>query len=62
MKILKFIKWSIKSIIIALVMLFIFNIIGVKFNLNIPVNIYTVLIVAILRLPGLAMILIFLLL
>lgn len=62
MKILKFIKWSIKSIIIALVMLFVFNIIGVRFNLNIPVNIYTLLIVATLRLPGLAMILIFLLL
>ena len=60
MKILKFIKWGIKSTIIGLVTLFLFNIIGVKLNLNVPINIYTITIVGILRLPGLAMILIFL--
>lgn len=60
MRILKFIKWIIKSTIIGLVTLFLFNIIGVKLNLNIPINIYTIIVVGILRLPGLAMILIFL--
>jgi pro-sigmaK processing inhibitor BofA len=60
MKILKFIKWVIKSIVIGLATLFLFNIIGVKLNLNIPINLYTILVVGTLRLPGLAMILIFL--
>lgn len=60
MRILKFIKWIIKSTIIGLVTLFLFNIIGVKLNLNIPINIYTIIVVGVLRLPGLAMILIFL--
>lgn len=60
MKVLKLIKWVIKSTIIGLVTLFLFNIIGVKLNLNIPINIYTILVVGTLRLPGLAMILIFL--
>ena len=60
MRILKFIKFIIKSTIIGLVTLFLFNIIGVKLNLNIPINIYTIIVVGILRLPGLAMILIFL--
>lgn len=60
MKILKLIKWAIKSTIIGLVTLFLFNIIGVKLNLNIPINIYTIIIVGVLRLPGLAMILVFL--
>ena len=58
MKILKFIKWMIKSIVIGLATLFLFNIIGVKLNLNIPINLYTILVVGTLRLPGLAMILI----
>ena len=62
MKILKFIKWMLKSILIGLVVLFIFNFIGVKYNLNIPINIYTILTVGMLRLPGLAIILVFLLL
>lgn len=41
---------------------FSFNIIGAHFSLNIPVNIYTIAIVGTLRIPGLVMILIFLIL
>ncbi|MBS5853333.1 MAG: pro-sigmaK processing inhibitor BofA family protein [Bacilli bacterium] len=62
MKILKFIKWLLKSIILGLAIIFIFNIIGAYFSLNIPVNIYTIAIVGTLRIPGLVMILIFLIL
>lgn len=61
MKILKIIKWLLQSLIIGTASLFIFNILGSFLNLNIPVNIYTLSIVGILRLPGIAMILIFLL-
>lgn len=60
LKILKFIKWTIKTIVIGLASIFVFNIIGTYFSLNIPVNIYTILIVGALRIPGIAMILIFL--
>lgn len=60
MKILKLFKWTVKSLVISLALLFTFNVIGVHFNLNVPINIYTILIVGVLRLPGLAMILIFL--
>ena len=62
MKILKFIKWLLKSTLLGLAMIFIFNIIGAHFSLNIPVNIYTFAIVGTLRIPGLVMILIFLIL
>ena len=61
MKVLKIIKWLLQSLIIGTASLFIFNILGSFLNLNIPVNIYTLSIVGILRLPGIAMILIFLL-
>ena len=53
MKILKFIKWLLKSTLLGLAMIFIFNI---------TVNIYTIAIVGTLRIPGLVMILIFLIL
>ena len=62
MKILKFIKWLLKSTLLGLAMIFIFNIIGAHFSLNIPVNIYTIAIVGTLRIPCLVMILIFLIL
>lgn len=61
MKILKLFKWLIKSFVLGIASIFIFNFVGAYFNLNIPVNIYTIIIVGMLRLPGLAMILIFLL-
>lgn len=55
---LSFLKWSVKSILIGLLVIFIFNVLGVYFNLNIPVNIYTILIIGVLRIPGLAILLI----
>jgi inhibitor of the pro-sigma K processing machinery len=54
-KILKGIKWVIESLLFGLVLIFLFNIIGVYVNLNIPINIWTILVVGILRIPGLAM-------
>ena len=62
MKVLKVIKWLIQAVVLGLAIIFIFNIIGAHFNLNIPVNIYTILLVGALRIPGLVMILIFLML
>lgn len=62
MKVLNFIKWMLKSFIIGCATLFLFNILGAFINLNIPVNIYTLSIIGTLRLPGLVMILIYLLL
>jgi inhibitor of the pro-sigma K processing machinery len=55
---MRFIKWFLKSILFGIVLIFIFNIIGVYFNLNIPVNVWTILIVGVLKVPGLIMILI----
>jgi hypothetical protein len=60
MKILKFLKWVLQSFLFGIAVIFVFNIIGSFLNLNIPINIYTLLIVGILRIPGLVMILIFL--
>lgn len=53
-------KDIIKSILFALITLFLINVIGQSFNFYIPINIYTVLLVGLLRLPGLIIILIFL--
>ena len=39
---MKYIKWLIKSLLIALVMLFVLNICGRYVNINIPINIYTI--------------------
>ncbi|HHU81208.1 MAG: pro-sigmaK processing inhibitor BofA family protein [Bacilli bacterium] len=55
---LKFIKWMLKSILLGVVIIFVFNIIGVYLNLNIPVNVWTIIIVGILKVPGLIMLLI----
>lgn len=60
MKILKFLKWVLQSFLFGIAVIFVFNIVGSFLNLNIPINIYTLLIVGILRIPGLVMILIFL--
>lgn len=49
---MKFIKWVIKSIVFGLVLLFLVNVLGSKININIPINIYTILILAIFRFPG----------
>ena len=61
MKFFKAIKWIIESVLLGLGILFIFNLIGVYINVNIPINIFTVLIVGFLRIPGLVAVIIYML-
>lgn len=61
MKFFKMIKWIIESVLLGLGILFIFNLIGVYINVNIPINIFTVLIVGFLRIPGLVAVIIYML-
>ena len=62
MKILKGIKWIIESLLLGLGILFVFNLVGVYINVNIPINIFTILIVGFLRIPGLVAVIIYMLL
>lgn len=55
---MKYLKWIAKSLLFGVISLLVFNFIGVYVNLNIPVNIYTILIISVLRLPGLCMLII----
>lgn len=59
---MRIVKWFIKSLVICLVLLFVFNVIGTYVNLNIPINIWTILITFFLRLPGIIVLTIFFLL
>ena len=59
---MKYIKWLIKSLVIALVMLFIVNICGRYVNINIPINVYTISLLTIFKIPGLIVLIIFYLL
>ena len=61
MKFLKAIKWIVESILLGLGILFVFNLIGVYINVNIPINIFTILIVGFLRIPGLVAVIIYML-
>ena len=61
MKFLKTIKWSVESILLGLGLLFVFNLVGVYINVNIPINIFTILIVGFLRIPGLVAVIIYML-
>ena len=54
-------KWTLKSFLFGIVILFLFNFIGSYFNLNIPINVFTLLIVGILRIPGLVGVMIYML-
>ena len=47
------------SILFGIIVLFIFNFIGQYFNLNIPVNVFTILIIGTLKIPGLVTLLLF---
>ena len=58
-KIYEFIKWIIKTLLIGMIVIFVFNYLGSFVNLNIPVNIYTILLIGTLRIPGIAAILIY---
>jgi len=57
---MKYLKWIVKSLLFGIITLLVFNFIGVYVNLNIPVNIYTILVISLLRLPGLCMLIILL--
>ena len=61
MKFFKMVKWIIESVLLGLGILFIFNLIGVYINVNIPINIFTVLIAGFLRIPGLVAVIIYML-
>jgi inhibitor of the pro-sigma K processing machinery len=52
------IKWTVKNIVIGIVLIYVINMIGVKFNMNIPVNIITIFIAGFLRVPGVVILLI----
>ncbi len=56
---MKFIKWLAKSIFISLIIIFVCNFIGVYFGINIPLNIWTIIIVALFRVPGAIILIIF---
>lgn len=58
----KFIKWLLKSVAIALLLIFSINLIGSLININIPLNIWTMLIITLFRLPGAIILMIFFLL
>lgn len=59
---MKYIKWLIRSLIVSIVLLFVVNICGRYININIPINIYTILITAIFKIPGVIVLIIFYLL
>lgn len=58
-KVLDIFKWVVKCALFGIITIFIFNFIGSYINLNIPVNIVTIVIIGILRFPGLAVLLIY---
>jgi len=59
---MKYLKWFVKTLLISLLLLFSINFIGSYINLNIPINIYTIIIVMLLRVPGIIGLCIFFLL
>ncbi len=52
------IKQTTISLLFATVFIYLFNMIGVNFNLHIPVNLWTIAIVAFLRVPGVVLLLV----
>ncbi len=57
-KLLKTIKQAIISLLFATIFIYLFNIAGVNFNMHIPINIWTITIVAFLRVPGVIIVLV----
>lgn len=55
---MKYVKWALKSILFGIVFTFLFNLLGRYIGLNIPFNIWSLLIVGTLRVPGAAILLI----
>lgn len=59
---MKYIKWIVKSLLIAIILLFITNI-SLRFvNINVPINIYTITLVTIFKVPAIIVLIIFYLL
>lgn len=58
----KFIKWLFKSVLIALIAIFVTNLIGSYFGFNIPVNVWTICFITLFRIPGVIILIIFFLL
>lgn len=52
------IKWVVKNIVIGLILVYVINFLGVNFNINIPINIITILVAGFLRVPGVAILVI----
>ncbi|MDE7263498.1 MAG: pro-sigmaK processing inhibitor BofA family protein [Anaeroplasmataceae bacterium] len=59
---LKAIKYAIKSILIGVVSVLVFNLIGQFFNLSLPLNLLSILLIGFFRLPGFLVLLILLIL
>ena len=59
---MKYIKWVIKSLILAIVLLFAVNVCGRYININIPINVYTLFIAGVFKVPGIIVLIIFYLL
>lgn len=57
---MKLFKWLLKSVLFGLITIFLFNILGQFVNLNVPVNVLTILIIGFLRIPGLAILVVML--
>ena len=59
---LRFLKWLLKSAVIAFLIIFFVNVAGTFLNVNIPLNLWTFLIIFFLRVPGAIILIIFFLL
>ncbi len=53
-------RTALYSVLFSIVFLYVFNMVGVYLNLHIPINIWTIAIVSILRIPGIVVLLIIL--
>lgn len=54
----KILKWVLKSLVFGIAITFVFNLLGVYINANIPFNVWTIIIVGTLKIPGLIILLI----
>lgn len=59
---LKAIKYGVKSIVIGVVSILVFNLIGQFFNLSLPFNLLSIVLIGFFRLPGFIVLLIVLVL
>ncbi|MBD5390830.1 pro-sigmaK processing inhibitor BofA [bacterium] len=59
---LKALKYALKSVVIGVVSILVFNLIGQFFNLSLPFNLLSIILVGFFRLPGFIVLLILLIL